>query len=1419
MKRTFRFFYLLALMLVMSLSANAVSIIKQGGWFEAAYAEWTWEQGATYTAFVKSSSESQWTQLDSELLRTYGSYGRVDAVGLKAGQYQLKVVSSVSGEATTPAITVVAHDRNGFAHYQWADGVGAYKNDGTLKDNARVLYLTANSAKTVKCMVMGDKDVEYTGIQAILAAYEKGKETRPLDIRIIGTVKKADLDAIGSSAEGLQVKGKSGATPMNITIEGIGNDAAVHSFGFLVRSACSVEFRNFAVLNCMDDCISLDTDNKHCWVHNMDFFYGAAGGDADQAKGDGTVDIKGKSSHITVSYNHFFDSGKCSLGGMKSETTDCWMTYHHNWFDHSDSRHPRIRTAFYHCYNNYYDGNAKYGVGVTSGGSAFVESNYFRNCKYPMLSSKQGTDAEGDGTFSGENSGVNKAYNNKIINAKKVQYWSAAAQATGEWDAVDAATRDEVINATAYTGGTSYNSTADAAARQAVPASAIDDVENVALICRGEFAGREGLGAGRMNGGDFKWTFNYANQDANYGVISELKSAIVNYKSTLVGLADGTVLNNGGATETVDAGDGKGKVQKIGDDTNAPSWGADVVDTELKPFIIGVDGNYYWLNEANDAQTKTYNTDGIITWDSTSSYGTDKVATSSSDTSFSDPYTGAVAVAKTSGYVTFYCPDLISAINLKAVRAGSAAGKILSSQDGETFTEIGSYSTSKKGEFTISHSLAEEAKYVRVTNTTTGTLFIHGVKIFTVGEAEPDDRQDSDLKAVTTTKAMNIGETYTISPNDYTTSSTGAVTFSSNKTAVATVSSTGEIKAIAAGTAVITISQAGDDTYKAGTATISVTVTDPRAESQFAVTSSAEVSIKEGETSQIAISGAAGAVTYASNKATVATVSNTGLITAVGAGKATITITDAGNDNVKGASKTVNVTVTKDMTGKSLVTFTFDGNTLSCSDTSLVDLVAANGKGGLSVAFGDQTLTAGAKMESSTQINITPSSDANVTLIFDVAGKKFSLNGTNYTTDANAQYSFDGTGGTTYVLKKVDTSVNLVGVLFDFGNGGNTGGGDEGGETGGGEGDDSKDTSAAEAINYPTSKDGVNIKGTTEEVEAGLKLLNNYTAGGGESKTYGNGILLKVDGGFKAGDVITFCGSIAVKTVAQGGTENDYNNKIGATVKLITVDPTDKTKTSDIFKFGTLANINEDVVPTDQSFTLTSDYDEIWLVRDGSTNVTITKITTSSNGEEETSATLINYQHESAATSGITLGGTTAMGSAKIHTNKDDANGIKLANSYVTSNALTGNHIKLHVEGGFKKGDVVAISGFFNNSDDTKQSGVDIFLPKDDNTVNVLWQSEKFINGRLVSTEPVVQTYTLEFDCEDLYIGRNGNTSTFIYTLTVTRPESQEDDTATGISSIISTVDGAIYDLQGRRIAQPMKGQMYIIGGKKFVQK
>lgn len=565
MKRLFNLMALTLSLLCLSTTVKAqIAILKTQGWFESGCVTWNVTSGETYTVFIRPEGGS-YKQIDNELVRNYGTYGRADMVGLKAGKYQFKVESSNGDIAESEVFTTVAHDRSGFAHVGMDGGIGAYKNDGTLKAGAKVIYVHANNAKTITTDVVTNSKggtTTATGLQDIIYYYQKGYESTPLDIRLIGTIKAADMDRFDSSAEGLQVKGRAAYSDMPITIEGIGDDATIWGFGILCRNAKGVEFRNFAIMLCMDDCLSLDTYNSNIWVHNMDFFYGNTGGDADQAKGDGTVDIKGQSKNCTVSYNHFYDSGKCSLGGMKSETTDCWMSYHHNWFDHSDSRHPRIRTAFYHVYNNYFDGNAKYGVGVTTGGSAFVEANYFRNCKYPMLISRQGTDATGDGTFSGEAGGVIKAFGNVILNPKQVWYYDGK-QTDGRWDAVKTATREEAVTAVAYSGGTPYNAEADAAALKAVPAGVLHAPEQIPEIVQGA------LGAGRMNHGDFQWTFNNAVQDANYAVIPELKSALQTYKSTLVGLFKGaTSINNGNGSGTINGGDGNGD-----DGDYKPEWG------------------------------------------------------------------------------------------------------------------------------------------------------------------------------------------------------------------------------------------------------------------------------------------------------------------------------------------------------------------------------------------------------------------------------------------------------------------------------------------------------------------------------------------------------------------------------------------------------------------------------------------------------------------------------------------------------------------------------------------------------------------------------------------------------------------------------------------------------------------------------
>lgn len=252
---------------VCALQASA-AITEQAGWFETAYAKWEPVAGADdYDVYVKPEG-GQYTQLDAELVRQYPTYFRADAVGLAAGTYRLKVVPKAKGAELgsaleTGALVVKPHDRSGFAHYKnTPNAIGAYNDDGTLKANAKVIYITAAGAKTVTTKVLtGKAATDCTGWQAIVAAYQKGLDHTPIAFRIVGTVKAADLDYMGSSSEGLQVKGKTSYSDMPLTFEGIGDDAAVHGFGFLIKNTKNVEFRNFAIMCNIDDGLSFDTDN------------------------------------------------------------------------------------------------------------------------------------------------------------------------------------------------------------------------------------------------------------------------------------------------------------------------------------------------------------------------------------------------------------------------------------------------------------------------------------------------------------------------------------------------------------------------------------------------------------------------------------------------------------------------------------------------------------------------------------------------------------------------------------------------------------------------------------------------------------------------------------------------------------------------------------------------------------------------------------------------------------------------------------------------------------------------------------------------------------------------------------------------------------------------------------------------------
>lgn len=566
--------------------AGVIQITEAKGWQESAYLKWASFEGASsYNVYVDDK------KIDAQLVRQYASYYRADVLGLKEGTYSVKVVpvnadgAEIAGANTASNLVVKSYNREGFAHFKY-DGVGAYNHDGTLKTGAKVLYITARSAKTVSTTVNTGKLETITGLQSIIDAYSKGKDKTPIAFRFIGKISLSDLDHISSSAEGLQIKG----AKMNMTFEGVGDDATVYGFGFLLRDATSVEFRNLAIMRCLDDAMSLDTNNSHVWIHNMDFFYGKKGGAADQAKGDGTVDIKANSQYITVAYNRFWDNGKASMCGMKTESGPNYITYHHNWFDHSDSRMARIRTMSVHMYNNYYLHNDVYGVGATKGSSVFMESNYFDATKRPIMSSKQGTDAKGDGTFSGEDGGLIKAYGNVFANKPDNFSYVPYAENNTSFDAYEVSDPSEQVPTSVKTlvGGTSYDNFDTNPSL--MYAYAADKAADVPAIVEGFY------GAGRLNHGDIDFVIPDETLVTNghQQPWPALASLLDSYTSGVVKVfGESNAAGEGGSTGGGETGGSTGGTE--GGSTVTPIEGTVLVTfTDSKPSssIVTVSGNY-----------------------------------------------------------------------------------------------------------------------------------------------------------------------------------------------------------------------------------------------------------------------------------------------------------------------------------------------------------------------------------------------------------------------------------------------------------------------------------------------------------------------------------------------------------------------------------------------------------------------------------------------------------------------------------------------------------------------------------------------------------------------------------------------------------------------------------------------------------
>jgi pectate lyase len=179
----------------------------------------------------------------------------------------------------------------------------------------------------------------------------------------------------------IQIESKKGVRP-NKTIIGVGGNAEITGGGLDFYRSFNVIVRNIHFTNADDDAINVGQESHHIWIdHNS--FSGAV---------DGSIDIVRGADYVTVSWNHFDHADKTMLishsdGAASTDIGHLKVSIHHNFFDHSRQRHPRVRFGEpVHVYNNYFLANELYGVASTENAGVLVEGNYFQDVPFPLFS-------------------------------------------------------------------------------------------------------------------------------------------------------------------------------------------------------------------------------------------------------------------------------------------------------------------------------------------------------------------------------------------------------------------------------------------------------------------------------------------------------------------------------------------------------------------------------------------------------------------------------------------------------------------------------------------------------------------------------------------------------------------------------------------------------------------------------------------------------------------------------------------------------------------------------------------------------------------------------------------------------------------------------------------------------------------------
>lgn len=202
----------------------------------------------------------------------------------------------------------------------------------------------------------------------------------PYIIRVVGTI-----DLPTGTTDGMH------SVTSDKTIIGVGSNATLRGGGLQIGlpvddnitspppdAVHNIIIRNLTITGATDDLINIQMFSHHIWIDHCDLYNGD----------DGALDIKRGSDYITVSWNHFHDHDKTCLLGHDDDNGPqdagrLRVTYHHNFFNQSDQRNPRVRfSALCHVFNNYYYDNS-YGTVSVCDAKMLMEGNYFYSVNNP----------------------------------------------------------------------------------------------------------------------------------------------------------------------------------------------------------------------------------------------------------------------------------------------------------------------------------------------------------------------------------------------------------------------------------------------------------------------------------------------------------------------------------------------------------------------------------------------------------------------------------------------------------------------------------------------------------------------------------------------------------------------------------------------------------------------------------------------------------------------------------------------------------------------------------------------------------------------------------------------------------------------------------------------------------------------------